>query len=152
VSAEAIADSLGLKRHGQNWRGACPCCGGSNRSGKFSLAEGRSGPIWQCFAGCQGDDIADELRQRGLLAPRASPRRPAAKYSRDQIEHAELVVLVAESDARCGLAVSPSDLRALLKAVSVVTLYPRRTTAGIMAQQALSAPHTRALVAKGLNP
>ena len=150
MSAEAIAESLGLKRHGKNWRGPCPCCGGSARSGKFSLAEGRSGPVWQCFAGCSGDAIAAELRDRKLLEPRASPRRPPPKYSRDQIELAQLVVLIAEADARRWVFPGAEDLRALRKAVAIITHAPRQTAAGSLAQQALRAPSIRALVAKGL--
>lgn len=68
MSAEAIAAALRLQPAGRAvWRGACPICGGSRR---FQLREGERAPLWYCFAGCSGAEIAAELRRRGLLESR----------------------------------------------------------------------------------
>jgi hypothetical protein len=66
IRAEAIARALGLRRVGRGlWRGACPICGGSRR---FQLKDGDRGkPLWYCWGGCSGSDIAGRLRSMGLM-------------------------------------------------------------------------------------
>lgn len=67
-TAADIAAALRLQPAGRGcWRGACPICGGSRR---FQLREGDKAPLWYCFAGCSGAEIAAELRRRGLLPER----------------------------------------------------------------------------------
>ncbi len=76
MTAEVIAEALGLKRSGHTWRGPCPLHGGTS----FTLSEGRDGrPLWTCWSGCDRADILEELRSRGLWARSPSlAQRPVA--------------------------------------------------------------------------
>ena len=92
-STASLADALGLRRFGQSWRGPCVLCGGSKNATKFVLSEGTKGPVFTCFNGCSGSDIARELVARGLVQlpdgpTRArAPARPPAPPSFKPIGH-----------------------------------------------------------------
>lgn len=95
VDAETIAEALGARRYGDSWRCPCPVCGERNQT-KFKIAEGDTGPLVYCFAGCDFRAIRAELKRRGLWpderpasraeARRRDSQREIAKARRD-IEH-----------------------------------------------------------------
>ncbi len=90
MTAEVIAEALGLKRSGHTWRGPCPLHGGSS----FTLSEGRDGrPLWTCWSGCDRADILEELRSRGLWA-RSVPlaQRPRAEQQQVRVHARALEV------------------------------------------------------------
>lgn len=62
---EAVANALGLKRSGGEWKGPCPQCGGHDR---FHIRRGRHHDlILHCRAGCQFGDLAGILRALGVI-------------------------------------------------------------------------------------
>lgn len=85
MTVDDIAAALKLKREQNAWRGPCPVHGGS--SGRsFSLTHRDGKILWHCHGGCTGDDIADRLRELGLLDERVErpkyeppPRRKTHK-------------------------------------------------------------------------
>ena len=143
TDATAIAHALDLRRAGKSWRGACPACGGSDRSGKFIVSEKDGRVLWFCHAGCSQSAIRQELADRGLMA-RPDPRRPQPKYSRDQIEISELIVLVGEAAIRRKEWPNETDHLALVKAAAIVRECPRTTIQGRLATKALNASHVSA--------
>jgi len=140
MDADQIGHALDLKRSGGSWRGCCPCCGGSARSGKFILSEKNGKLLWFCHAGCSQSAIRQELTDRGLLA-RPNESRPQAKYTRDQVEIAELIVLVAEAAIRRNEWPNEQDHAALVRAAGIVRESPRNTTQGRLSAKALRTVH-----------
>ena len=64
----SIAQSLGLKKKGSEYKGPCPMpnCGGTDR---FHIQRGKVHPIvMHCRHGCSFSDLAREMRDRGLVA------------------------------------------------------------------------------------
>lgn len=60
-----IADQLGLKRMGHEYKGPCPVCGGNDR---FHIKAGRTHDvIYHCRQGCQFIEIVKELQDRGII-------------------------------------------------------------------------------------
>ena len=49
------------RRYGQSYRMACPACGGSRRSSKFSFVEKNGKLLLHCFGGCTVRDICESL-------------------------------------------------------------------------------------------
>lgn len=63
---ESVAQSLGLKKKGSEYKGPCPECGGDDR---FHIQRGKLHPIvMHCRHGCSFSDLAKEMRDRGLVA------------------------------------------------------------------------------------
>ena len=139
MDAEAVAIALDLKRAGKGWRGPCPCCGGSDRAGKFSLSENNTGRLlWHCFAGCRQDDIRAVLTDRGLLdRERERENKPRPRWSRDDVETAVCMVLVCEAGLRRQEWPEESDHSALLRAAAIVGEARPATPAGDLALDAL---------------
>lgn len=66
MSASEIAARLGLKRHGNQWRGDCPACG---YAGSLVLTLGSEGkPLWWC-ASCRDRDALTAALGRGGYPP-----------------------------------------------------------------------------------
>jgi len=149
TDATAIAHALDLRRAGKSWRGACPACGGSDRSAKFIVTEKDGKLLWFCHSGCSQSAIRQELADRGLMA-RPDPRRPQPKYSRDQIEIAELIVLVGEAALRRQEWPNEQDHAALVRAAGIVRESPRNTTQGRLASKALATSHMRVYLGDNL--
>jgi hypothetical protein len=62
----SIAQSLGLKKKGSEYKGPCPECGGNDR---FHIQKGRTHPIvMHCRHGCDFSTLAKQMRDRGLVA------------------------------------------------------------------------------------
>lgn len=100
-NAAEVAQQLGLRRMGGQYRGPCPVCAGSDRATKFVLRQGDGGTLaWACHNGCSGSDIGRELHARGLLvldrtairkAPPKPPKptfRPIGKHTTDSQAYA----------------------------------------------------------------
>ena len=61
---QAVANVLGLKRAGSEYKGPCPLCGGRDR---FHVKQGRQhNLIVHCRQGCQFKDLARWLTEAGL--------------------------------------------------------------------------------------
>jgi len=150
MDAEQIGNALDLKRSGGSWRGCCPCCGGSARSGKFILSEKNGKLLWFCHAGCHQDAIRAELVDRGLLA-KPNERRPQPKYTRDQVEHAALTVLVAEAAIRKSdpIITRADNRRDLMRAVLVIREAKHASPAITKARQALASPAIKEYISGG---
>ena len=143
TDADQIGHALDLKRSGNGWRGSCPACGGSARSSKFVITEKDGRVPWFCHAGCSQSAIRQELTDRGLLT-RPNESRPGPKHTRDQVEIAELIVLIAEAAIRRREWPNETDHLALVRAAAIVRECPRNTTPGRLATKALNASHVSA--------
>lgn len=79
----SIAQSLGLKKKGSEFKGACPCCGGNDR---FHIMRGKVHPIvMHCRHGCSVSDLARQMRDRGLLAKDDYDREAYRKRKADEV-------------------------------------------------------------------
>jgi hypothetical protein len=78
VTAAEIAASLGNSRRcGRWWRTVCPVHGSrTGRSLSLALRDHVHGIAVNCHAGCNRDDIIDELRRQGLIAGHTDDARP----------------------------------------------------------------------------
>ena len=140
MDAQDVGTALDLRRAGKSWRGACPVCGGTDRSGKFVVSQQGDRVLWHCFAGCHQDQIRQELVARGLLG-KPNERRPQPKYTRDQIEISELIVMIGEAAIRRNEWPNEQDHAALVRAAGIVRECPRNTTQGRLAAKALRTVH-----------
>jgi putative DNA primase/helicase len=75
ASAGMNADRIGLalkgRRHGKGWLVSCPCPNHGNHRGdlnpSLSVTDGDDDRLLlKCFAGCEFEDVMDQLRRRGL--------------------------------------------------------------------------------------
>jgi len=88
---QAVADSLGLRRAGSEYKGPCPICGGTDR---FHVRQGRSADfLVHCRHGCRYSDILRELERRGIIE--SDGYKPQA-YRKDDLEHCDFLLLVME--------------------------------------------------------
>lgn len=102
---ERVADSLGLRRAGSEYKGPCPLCGGDDR---FHVKAGRSADLLvHCRHGCRYSDIARELERRGIIE--SDEYQPQA-YRKADLEHCDFLLLVMEGAiARGETELLPSD-------------------------------------------
>lgn len=84
MTAAVIAQAPGIAyRSGNWWRCVCPAHGSrTGRGATLALRDADYGPVVVCHAGCDRDDILDELRHRGLIS---TPSRERAVPRRDRI-------------------------------------------------------------------
>ncbi len=79
--AAAIARALGGKSVAGGYLCRCPVPGHGNgkgdRSPSLFIKDGDRALLVHCFAGCDPRDVLDELRHRGLVEERSTPRSPA---------------------------------------------------------------------------
>jgi len=79
-----IAQSLGLKRSGSEYKGPCPNpeCGGSDR---FHISRGRTHPVLMyCRHGCTFSTLAKVMHDRGLMAVDEYDREQYVKQKREE--------------------------------------------------------------------
>ena len=102
---ERVADSLGLRRAGSEYKGPCPCCGGDDR---FHVKAGRSADLLvYCRHGCRYSDIARELERRGIIE--SDEYQPQA-YRKADLEYCDFLLLVMEGAIAKGeTELLPSD-------------------------------------------
>jgi hypothetical protein len=121
MDAEIIAAALGGKRYGKGYRSACPVCGGSDKSTKFSMKDAGDRVLVYCHAGCQFIDIAAELRRRGLW-PDSTPEQQADWSRKQAIANAEAAkdyLTVAEPALERGEKLTRRERRKLFVARKV---------------------------------
>lgn len=88
-----IAEALGLRRAGSEYKGACPICGGDDR---FHIKESRdANMLVYCRRGCEYSQIMWELENRGLVEkdPYTAPR-----YRYQDLDFADSLVLVSSGN------------------------------------------------------
>src|ERR1044072_3469575 len=80
--AEPIATALGpVQRSGDWYRCLCPVHRSrTGRSSTLALRDGEHGLIAVCHAGCDRNDILDELRRRGLISTPSRERDAPHSY------------------------------------------------------------------------
>jgi hypothetical protein len=151
MDVQTIADALDLRRSGSRFRGACPVCGGSHKANKFSLTSAGDKVLWYCHGGCSQESIRLELVDRGLLEQRME-KAPAARYSKAEIEQAELVILVGEAAIRKGdpAADEQRNIRDFMRAALMVRNSKKKSSTALLAAACLKTAHVRAYLAKGL--
>ncbi len=93
-AAAEIARALGGRRHETGYLCRCPVAthgaGRGDRNPSLSVRDGEEGKILvNCFAGCDGRDILDALRRRGLLDDRPPVRDPGPAPRCEAIERIE---------------------------------------------------------------
>jgi hypothetical protein len=89
IDAQSISDALGGRKYGKGYRSACPACGGSDKSTKFSMTDTSDRVLVHCHAGCLFTDIVTELRSRGLWPePEKLPYRQALEYRKNKLHDA----------------------------------------------------------------
>jgi putative DNA primase/helicase len=81
TDARTIATTLGLRRSGAVFLGACPSCGYADA---FSAKDVDGRTLFRCHAGCEQADVMDALRRAGAWGGHASndtplPARPVAR-------------------------------------------------------------------------
>ena len=106
---ERVADSLGLRRAGSEYKGACPICGGTDR---FHVKNGRSADLLiYCRHGCKYSDIVRELENRGIVE---RDDYEAPRYRKADLEHCDFFILVMEGAILKGeTKLKPSDALAI---------------------------------------
>jgi len=112
---QAVADSLGLRRAGSEWKGPCPICGGTDR---FHVKPGRSANfLVHCRYGCTYPDIARELESRGLV-DRDDYQAP--RYRTTDLEYCDYFLLVMEGAIKRGEGISQGDFEAIARLMTKV--------------------------------
>lgn len=74
MNAEAIAIALNGKRTGSGWIARCPAHG--DRTPSMSIADGDTGVVVCCHAGCPQEAVIAALQDRGVWPGRSGTERP----------------------------------------------------------------------------
>lgn len=83
MDAEAIAMALGGRRVGRNWMACCPVHHDSTPS--LSIRDGGNGRVLvHCFAGCDGENVIEVLRDHGLWRGRKE-QGPVSLYDGQRV-------------------------------------------------------------------
>lgn len=82
TAAEAAARLSGsgrakARKKGQGWMVCCPAH--NDRTPSLSLADGKEGLLFHCFAGCSSSDVFEALREKLGGAQSSRPVRPSPK-------------------------------------------------------------------------
>ena len=79
----SVAQSLGLKKKGNEYKGPCVLCGGDDR---FHIQRGKVHPIvMHCRHGCSFSDLAKEMCDRGLVAKDEYDREEYRQRKADEV-------------------------------------------------------------------
>jgi hypothetical protein len=110
MDVKAIAEALGLKRAGSEYKGPCPLCGGHDR---FHIKQGQSADlILLCRYGCRYADIMRELENRGLV-PKGDFK--PTQYRQSDLSYCDVLMMVAEGNLRTDLTFKPADILAVAR-------------------------------------
>lgn len=122
MDAETIAAALGGKKYGNSYRSACPVCGGSDKSTKFTMTDAGGRVLVYCHAGCPFADIAAELRSRGLWPDSTWEQKQEwlRKQARVKADEACTYQMVAESALDRGETLTRREHRKLFIASKTV--------------------------------
>jgi len=104
-SAQQIADALGGKRYGKNYRAPCPAHNSSNPT-TLSISDSEGILLVHCFAGCSQEQVISTLSDMGLWSHSERHSDFAKKQGE---EHARIVLSLAESQLRRGKPLSAED-------------------------------------------
>ncbi|MBO9471514.1 hypothetical protein J7355_15600 [Endozoicomonas sp. G2_2] len=86
ITAAEIAQALDAKRiRPGRWACCCPVPGHDDSSPSFSIAEGDTGPLVYCHAGCDQAEIIQALRSQGLWH-KPTKAQLAARQRRQQAD------------------------------------------------------------------
>jgi putative DNA primase/helicase len=118
MDAQTISDALGGKRSGKGYRSACPVCGGSDKSTKFTMTDASDRVLVHCYAGCSFADISAELRRRGLWPDSTQEQKHVFQKKKHQqaVEYADTVKMIADSAIERGDDLSEQDKEVIEKA------------------------------------
>ena len=93
-----IAEGLGLKKMGGEYKGPCPCCGGNDR---FHIKEGRGGVMMvHCRYSCFYPDIMRELEDRGLVSKEPYERTGPTMDQKATMQGDKMVMAIYEADKK----------------------------------------------------
>ena len=104
-SAQQIADALGGKQHGKNYRAPCPAHNSSNPT-TLSISDSTGRLLVHCFAGCSQEQVIAALTDIGLWS---NSERHSSFVDKQKEEHARIVLSLAESQLRYGKPLSAED-------------------------------------------
>ena len=95
-----IAQSLGLKKMGGEYKGPCPICGGDDR---YWMKRGRKHDfVVGCRHGCSFPSIMRELESRGLVEREPYERTGLTSEQRKQCEIDKVLVSIFEAERNAG--------------------------------------------------
>jgi putative DNA primase/helicase len=101
MRAADIAEALGGKREGCEWRCPCPVHGGKS----LMIGAGRSGKVLlHCKGGCQQDDVLAKLVNFGLFENERIDRNRVSELDRTRQQEAERRVEIDRLGRRIGAA------------------------------------------------
>ena len=115
LDAQTISEALGGKRYGNGYRSACPVCGGSGKSIKFTMTDASDRVLIHCFGGCDFVDLTAELRSRGLWSDTSPEQREQFQQRRrsNDTEEAKIWLMIADSALDRGETLSARDRQKL---------------------------------------
>ena len=94
-SVQELADQLGLRKAGKEYKGACPICGGDDR---FHIKESQTGGfLVYCRQGCTYPQLMHELEKRGLVE---SDGYRSPRYRHQDLDFADSLVLVVSGNLK----------------------------------------------------
>jgi hypothetical protein len=115
MDIQAIADALGLKRAGSEYKGPCPLCGGHDR---FHIKAGSQHDlILLCRHGCRYGDIMRELENRQLV-PKGDFK--PTLYRQKDLSYCDALIMVAEGNINTDMKFKAADMLALSRMISKV--------------------------------
>lgn len=113
-SVQELAKSLGLKKAGGEYKGACPICGGDDR---FHIKESRDANLLvYCRRGCDYSQIMRELENRCLVEKTAYK---APRYRYQDLDFADSLVTVVAGNLEKKFKFYANDIQ------TIATLIPR---------------------------
>ena len=129
MNIEGIAEGLGLKRAGSEYKGPCPLCGGTDR---FHIKQGQHADlILLCRHGCRYADIMRGLEDRGLV-PKGEHK--PVHYRQADISYCDALIMVAQGNINAGETFKTADMLALARMMSKVDPERQKKLQGLMDQ------------------
>jgi hypothetical protein len=110
LSAGAIAVAVDPKARfsGGQWRARCPVHQGSSQN--FYVRDGRDSVLLHCFRGCEFEELADNLRSRGLWPDKKKEEVfTTPTYTKDQLEYFHLYCLIYRDNVRSSYKPTPDE-------------------------------------------
>ena len=113
-SVQELAERLGLKKAGGEYKGACPICGGDDR---FHIKESRDANLLvYCRRGCEYSQIMRELENRGLVEKSSYI---APRYRHQDLDFADSLITVVAGNLEQDFKFCAADL------LTIATLIPK---------------------------
>lgn len=113
-SVQELADHLGLKKAGREYKGACPICGGDDR---FHIKESQAGGLLvYCRQGCTYPQLMHELEKRGLVE---STGYIKPRYRYQDLDFADSLLVVVAGNIEQDVKFCAADL------LTIATLIPK---------------------------